>query len=99
MTVVGSGGLTITKLAYSKKFQKDFKKLDPSVQERAETSLKKLFKQPFPAGIKFEKLKGFSNPDIYTIHVTGNFKISFEIRSNTAYLRRIAVHNTIDATP
>jgi plasmid maintenance system killer protein len=58
-----------------------------------------LVRNPIPAGLRFEKLKGCSHPDIYTIHVTGNYKISFEIADGTAYLRRVASHDEIDARP
>jgi plasmid maintenance system killer protein len=37
---------------------------------------------PRPPGLRFEKLQGYRRPDIYTIHVTGNFKISMEIEGN-----------------
>lgn len=41
---------------------------------------------PRPPGLAFEKLAGHSRPDIYTIYVTGNYKISFEIEGSTAFL-------------
>ncbi len=99
MTIVGNGGLKITTYSYTKRFQKDFKKLDPAIKAKAEAKIRQLTQSPFPPGLRFEKLKGYSKPDIYTVHVTGNFKISLEIVSGHATLRRVAVHNTIDATP
>ena len=99
MTVIGSGGLRICTVDYTKKFKKDLKRLDPTIQEKAFKKIEMLYKQPFPPGLCFEKLKGYHNPDIYTIHVTGNFKISLEINGTHAQLRRIGVHNTIDSTP
>ncbi|MFI3223248.1 MAG: hypothetical protein QX191_09455, partial [Methylococcaceae bacterium] len=61
--------------------------------------LNDLFKQPFPAGLKFEKLKGYRRPDIYTIHINGNYKISFEIVGCVAKLRCVGNHNDIDRLP
>ncbi len=52
-----------------------------------------------PPGLAFEKLHGYSNPDIYTIHVTGNYKISFEISKAIAFLRRVGTHDEIDRLP
>jgi hypothetical protein len=58
-----------------------------------------LVKSPIPPGLGFEKLKGYSNPDIYTIHITGNYKASIEIGGGAAFLRRVASHDEIDRAP
>jgi mRNA-degrading endonuclease RelE of RelBE toxin-antitoxin system len=99
MTVIGGGGVRLTQVEYSDKFKKDFKSLDPLIQLKAESKIQALFQNPRPSGLVFEKLKGYKRPDIYTIHVTGNFKISLQIDGSIATLRRIGVHNTIDRTP
>ncbi len=99
MTITGAGGVVITQIAFSEKFQKQFQKLPPEIQELVPKKLTDLKKQPFPAGLKFEKLKGYRRPDIYTIHVTGNYKISFEIIGNLAQLRCVGNHDTIDRSP
>lgn len=52
-----------------------------------------------PPGLAFEKLKGYRNPDVYTIHVTGNYKISMSIYGQLAHLRRVADHGDIDRSP
>lgn len=99
MTIVGSGGVSIKTVDYKKAFKDDFSGLDPVIQERVSGRIKDLLKDPRPPGMRFEKLKGYRNPDIYTIHVTGNFKISFEIIGDCAMLRRIAKHDRIDRKP
>jgi len=100
MTQVGSGGVVITQITVSARFEKDFKKLAPEFKQICSEKLKKLLDaNPLPSGLRFEKLKGYSNPDIYTIHVTGNYKVSMEIKSGCATLRRVACHNEIDRTP
>lgn len=52
-----------------------------------------------PRGLRFEKLKGYSDPDVYSIHVSGNYKLSMEISGSRAILRRVATHDEIDRQP
>lgn len=99
MTVTGAGGVVIEKIAFSDKFKKQFQKLSPEIKELVPKKLEDLKKQLRPAGLKFEKLKGYHRPDIYTIHITGNYKISLEIVGTEARLRCIANHDTIDRSP
>ena len=61
--------------------------------------LRDLLRNPMPPGLRFEKLQGYRNPSIYTIHVTGNYKASMEIDGDTATLRRVGTHNEIDRRP
>ena len=43
------------------------------------TKIKQLLKQPIPFGLRFEKLKGYENPPIYTIHIEGNYKVLWQL--------------------
>jgi len=99
MTAVGSGGVQLKAVARSSRFSKDYKSLDSNLKNRVEQVLRKLLQNPMPPGIAFEKLKGYHNPNIYTVHVTGNFKISLEIDGNKAFLRRVTPHDIIDSNP
>lgn len=99
MTVVGSGGVDITQLVFTKGFERQYKKLPPEIKKLIPDKLNDLKNTPRPAGLRFEKLKGYSNPNIYTIHITGNYKLSFEIDGNTAFLRCVGNHNEIDRNP
>ena len=99
MTKVGLGGVVISSIVYTARFKKDWKKLPTDLQDMAKDKLRDLMKNPMPAGLRFEKLKGYRNPSIYTIHVTGNYKISLEIVRDQAVLRRIACHDDIDRAP
>lgn len=99
MTVVGAGGVVITHLSRIERFDRDYRKLDAELQGKVTTKLRDLLKTSRPPGLRFEKLKGYSRPDIYTIHVTGNHKISFLIDGTTAILRRVANHDEIDRAP
>ncbi|MBI3525246.1 MAG: hypothetical protein HY066_12145 [Betaproteobacteria bacterium] len=108
MTVVGSGGIRFDSYDRTNRFEKEYKRLEAPMRERVRGKLVDLLKQPFPPGLAFEKLKGYSNPDFYTFHVTGNYKVSLAVEKrvdkneNTqtvAVLRRIASHNEIDRAP
>lgn len=99
MTVTGAGGIVIARWRKSKRFHKDYDKLDNALRDLVDDKLQDLTRAVRPPGLSFEKLKGHSNPDIYTIHVTGNYKISMEIEGTDAFLRRVANHNEVDRAP
>jgi len=99
VTRVGSGGVTIKRWAKSKRFHKDYDKLTTDLRDQVDQKLQDLCKDPRPAGLRFEKLQGYSDPDIYTIHVTGNYKVSMDICSSDARLRRVGTHDEIDRAP
>jgi mRNA-degrading endonuclease RelE of RelBE toxin-antitoxin system len=99
MTVTGAGGVIVKQLSTTSRFDKQFKKLPPEIQRLVPQKLEDLLANPRPAGLRFEKLKGYARPDIYTIHITGNYKISFEIDDSVAILRCIGNHNEIDRLP
>ena len=89
MTIVNAGGIKITSITYSDRFSRDFKKLSPQYKDLFKSKIKRLYEQPLPSGLRFEKLKGYSNPIIYTIHLEGNYKVSMTIDGSTALLRRV----------
>lgn len=99
MTAVGAGGVAISTLSTRSTFERDFRKLDAQMQDRVLTKIADLQTNPRPPGLRFEKLKGYRRPDVYTIHITGNYKLSFEIDGSTAILRRVACHDEIDRKP
>lgn len=99
MSTTYAGGVILRKIEYTERFKKDYKKLSLKLQQRVDTKLRDLLTNPRPRGLAFEKLKGYKHPDIYTIHITGNYKMSLEIKGDLAILRRVSDHDTIDQTP
>lgn len=99
MTDTGTGGVAITAWRKLKRFHRDYDKLTIELRDRVDAKLQDLTKEPRPSGLVFEKLKGYSNPDIYSIHVTGNYKVTMEIDGSQAFLRRVADHDEIDRAP
>ena len=99
MTVVGAGGVVIARWQMSRRFRKDYARLSNEGRARVDEKLKDLAKNPRPSGLRFEKLKGYSDPDVYTVHITGGTKLSMSIEGSTATLRRVASHDEIDRAP
>jgi hypothetical protein len=60
-----------------------------------------LLLDPLPLRLDFKKLKGYKNPNIYTVTICGNhaYKLSFEIKNEIAILRRVGTHKQIDENP
>lgn len=66
---------------------------------RLDEKIRDLMAEIMPPGLRFEKLGGYHNPDIYTIHITGNYKVSMTIDGEIATLRRVGCHDEIDRLP
>jgi mRNA-degrading endonuclease RelE of RelBE toxin-antitoxin system len=93
MTQTGLGGVVIKTITPSTSFHRQFKKLPQDIQKILPDVFRDLLKSPRPAGLGFEKLKGYKKPNIYTVHITGNYKLSFEINGSDAKLRCVGNHN------
>ncbi|HFD80453.1 MAG TPA: hypothetical protein ENK05_08715 [Gammaproteobacteria bacterium] len=96
-----AGGIRITRVRTTKRFEKDYKKLPDVIKDQVDICLRLLLDDPMPGRLRFEKLNGYRNPNIYSIHVTRNHshKLTLEIEDNVATLRRVGTHKTIDRSP
>lgn len=92
MTNVGTGGVVIHLWRASRRYEREYRKLPKNLRERVQHKLEDLLKDPRPSGLRFEKLQGYRNPSIYTIHVNGDYKVSLEINAQVAWLRRVNSH-------
>lgn len=99
MTHVGSGGVVVRRWRKGKTFHREYGKLTIEQKDLFEQKLQDLILPARPPGLRFEKLKGYSDPDLYTIHLDGNYKVSFEIDGDIADFRRIGPHDDIDRSP
>lgn len=99
MTRVGEGGVVITGWQASQVYRREYRKLPADLQALVKAKLGDLQQCPRPPGLRFEKLKGHHKPPIYTVHITGNYKLSFEVAGSVAWLRRVAPHKQIDRAP
>lgn len=80
-------------------FQRSLKKV--SNRELVDEAIADLLLDPLPGRFDFKKLKGYKNPNIFTITISGNhaYKLSMEIRDGVAILRRVGTHKEIDDNP
>lgn len=71
------------------------------VRDLAEAAIVDLLKDPIPGKYDFKKLRGYRNPDLYTITISGNhaYKMSMAISGGVAILRRVGTHKEIDDNP
>ncbi len=93
------GGVVIRRVDTKSKYTRKAKKLPPHIFEALKKKLEQLLDENQVNGLRFEKLSGYSNPDIYTFHIDGNYKVSLEIDGDVATLRSVGVHNLIDRAP
>lgn len=96
--------IVIQKVAFLPRFEKDYQRLPPDIREHTKVAINQLLERkspPFPKTLKFEKLNGYRNPNVFTIHVTHNHshKASFEMRGDVAYFRQIGTHKELDRAP
>jgi plasmid maintenance system killer protein len=99
MTEVGTGGVVIRRWRKLIRFHKDYSKLETALKDTVDSKLQDLVQNPRPPGLRFEKLKGHKDPDIYSIHINGNYKATMEIQGDVALMRRVGDHDEIDRSP
>jgi len=93
------GGVTIHRVVLKRSFHRDYGDLTRDQQETVDRKIQDLLKNPRPPGLRFEKLKCRANPSLFTIHITGNYKLSVEVEGDCAILRHVGNHDTIDRVP
>lgn len=99
MVEIGRGGVIVRRITTLPSFDRDQAKLDRNLRRRLDAKLRDLLRDPMPPGLRFEKLKGYNKPALYSFHITGNYKVSLEIQGDTAILRRVGNHDEIDRRP
>ena len=92
-----SNSLVIHEVAFTDRFKRAYKSLPQDIQNQVNNALRNLKKNPRPASIRFEKLKGYRKPNIFTIHATANHshKVSFELDGTLAILRNVGTHKLL----
>ena len=82
-------------------FQRSLRKLPPEIRSRANDAISDLLLDQIPGALDFKKLKGYKNPNVYTITIVGNhsYKLSLEVSDGVATLRRVGTHKEIDEHP
>lgn len=87
----------ITAITRTDAFKRDYKRLDPQLQNQVDEALVDLLKNPVPSSRRFHIIDN-ARPKVYSIDVTKNksHKISFEIDGSACLLRRVGTHKDID---
>lgn len=93
--------VVIEELSFTNKFKQDYKKSTIDIRKQVDSAIEDLLKNPMPNALRFKKYNGYSNPNIFAIHVTKNHshKISLEMQGKKAILRRIGTHKEVDSSP
>jgi len=104
MTIIDAGGVVFSEIAVLHSFERAYRKLTPAQKTLADAKLRDLLANPRPPGLRFEKLKGqrrhkARDKERYTLHLDGNYKLSFSLEGSVAVLRNIGTHNEIDRAP
>lgn len=89
------GGLQISAVNFSRRAERDLKKLDHNQRAQASEAFEALFKSPMPAWIRFKK---FSHGNCFTIHIThdGSYKAAIDIEGSRATVIRVGTHQALD---
>lgn len=80
------------KIKYTKPFLKQFKKLTPTIQSKAKSSIKKFEKNPKDKSLRAHKLSG-ELKDFYSFSVDYKFRIVFEINKKTKEVNLLKIGN------
>lgn len=85
------------KIAFTERFNRDFKGLPPELQEAVRECIRDFAKDPIPASRRAHRINA-KLPKVFSVDVTSNkaYKLSFHIEGDTAMLRRVGTHREID---
>lgn len=93
--------MPLTSFEFTKKFERDFKALDPQHQALVETFIRDdLLPWPVKGRYRLHSLQGY-DPPIYSVDIGKNhaYKLTFRCDGANARLLRVATHKQIDANP
>lgn len=78
-------------------FVRGRKKLDKRLEKDLVAALKELQSGNVPAGRKLKTMNGYSNPEIWEIRLTQNYRLTFEVnKEGIAFARNVGTHNVLD---
>lgn len=82
------------KLFFSKRFQKDYKKLPAKIQELTDNKLDFLLRDVNHPSLRFKKVKKHFN--VWEVSVTMNYRVVLSVESDHYVLLRVGVHNILN---
>lgn len=84
---------------YSNRFIKDYKNLDPKIQDKIEDVIQVLGTDRFYPGLKTKKVQGIPKPwagKVWEAYIDGSFRITYHLENDTIVLRRCGTHQIYD---
>lgn len=81
------------KAVFTKSFEKDYKKLPPSVQRRTDKQLSLLMSNPRHPSLRTKKLQGTT--DVWEISISREYRMTFTIVEDCLFLRRVGTHDVL----
>jgi mRNA-degrading endonuclease RelE of RelBE toxin-antitoxin system len=78
--------LKVARFRYKPSFKRDIRRLETRVTNELEKALDELKSGNLPPGRKLKKLAG---RDTYSLRITLDYRLSFDLEDDTAILRRV----------
>lgn len=80
-------------LFFTKRFQRDYKKLPKQIQKGTNQKLDFLLKHIFHPSLRIKKVKKYKG--VYELTITMQYRCLFTIKGNTYHLARVGKHDEI----
>ena len=81
------------KLAFTKPFKQDYKKLSENIQELIDKQIAHLLENPKHPSLQIKKMEG--RQSIWEARITKGYRMTFQIVGDTYLLRRAGTHSIL----
>ena len=81
------------KLAFTKPFKQDYKKLSGNIQELIDKQIAHLLENPKLPSLQIKKMEG--RQSIWEARITKGYRMTFQIVGDTYLLRRAGTHSIL----
>jgi len=81
------------KLAFTKPFKQDYKKLSGNIQELIDKQIAHLLENPKHPSLQIKKMEG--RQSIWEARITKGYRMTFQIVGDTYLLRRAGTHSVL----
>ena len=81
------------KLAFTKPFKQDYKKLSGNIQELIDKQIAHLLENPKHPSLQIKKMEG--RQTIWEARITKGYRMTFQIVGDTYLLRRAGTHSIL----
>jgi len=81
------------KVAFSKPFQKDYKRLPNKIQKQIDEQITRLLDNPKHPSLRMKKMEG--HPSVWEARITHGYRMTLEIHDDIYLLRRAGTHDIL----